>query len=1675
MSRPRTDSPSPWLGGRPFRIAVVLAVLMLTAGVLIKRASIRSMQDTVVPAVTLLGAERFEVGRPELYRVLVFNAVDGAPLPNADVRLLCVRETLDEATDEWQSVVRRVAGGQTDLAGQSTFEVVLPAACGPLASGQSGEVTIFAEVDVLGTKHGASVPLTSQSGGAATALLVTDKPIYQPGQVVRVRALLFGQDRRPLSNGKVTLEISDPKNNKVFKRELTTSPFGNVHADFPLADQVNLGAYSISVGTGRVGARQTIEVKRYSLPRFEVQLEPAAKVVEPGKPLRVTVRATWMFGEPVVGAALHVWTAPRGDTGYPAKLEAKTDASGEFTTEVPAPAEVGDFEVRAKVAAEGGEAITATVPIVVSKHPFSVELVPDGGPLVAGIPNGAFLLASSPDGAPARVRVSVEPGGPTVDTTAFGIARISFVPSDGQQLHARRLDGSGGAEVFSLPDLASSAGVLVRTERARYASNEVIRVVVKTALQDSGTVYLDATKGPRVLAVGTCGLEGGACATSLKLPSDVSGLVRIRALRMNGQDKALASRFVLVGARENLSIGVRTDKPSYAPAETATLDFDVTRRDGQPVSAALSLAGVDEAVFALAESRPDLQVFFLGIGKDLYAEGSVGRSGGRYGRYRSKGLLAPKSALLRDRSEELLSLDRAAADESQEAMLAALAAAAPVPAALDFDLPKKVRLGKLIWLDAEEPLWAMVVFAPGPLFLAVAGVLIAYGLRRLRRGKIDKVLTDEDVAAWRKASRGLLTAWLLAFTVPFLSVIAVILVSSGIFRIHGEALETMIMGDLGVVVLGFAALQIRALMRVRQTKVGLALPGLFQVGWLMPAAGILFYAAVFVPSFVDRVYFRYYLENDAKVAAALVVVILAAQLVFGLLSVIRNTAAQDTTMRRRVWLLLSRATFVGLPVSLVVLGGALYQFEDRGYEQYGRSSFEFESDFAASREGGTGTRAKGEEGSMGMLSPSAQDAQVGPPMARVRTQFPETLLWVPEVVTDARGHARVPVPLADSITTWRLSASAISAEGGMGTTTTAIRVKQDFFGEFTLPAVLTQKDEIAVPVTVFNYLEESQKVRVTLEHDVGLSVIGGAERQATLGPNEVQTVAFRVRADQPGTHRVRVRLAGSALSDALEREVRVEPDGYRVEQILNGILPATPSRTVQLPKGAVKGGSEFYVKVYGGMISQLVESLDGSFRRPYGCFEQTSSATYPNVLLLDFLRRVKRSSPAAETKANDYIGTGYQRLLSYEVDGGGFSLYGGSPANPILSAYGLMEFHDMARVYGVDPEVMKRTRDWLYGQQRPNGSWAAPISAIKLRTREPEWIRTTSYIAWAIAMTGDHDPRLQRALDLVGSGDAPEADEPYTVALRANALAEGGRSERAKTLLQSLVDKGVRDASGLHWSTKEEGITFSRGSSMAVELTALIVQAMARIDGWPVERAAASAWIANQRGPYGMWYSTRSTVAAMRALLAGVKPPQPGDQRVDVLVNGKPAGRVEIPEKERDVFRQLNLGAYLEEGDNVVELRSEGEDLTYQVVAVHYLPWAKAPGVMEDAPIALEVRYGTRTVKVGQTVSCEAQLRWSRDTPVQLPMLELGVPPGFAAESDDFEKLVREGMISRYSLSAGKVLVYLDRLTREKELKLAYRLRAVIPVRAATPVSVAYPYYEPEVRATVQPVVLTSR
>jgi uncharacterized repeat protein (TIGR01451 family) len=699
--------------------------------------------------------------------------------------------------------------------------------------------------------------------------------------------------------------------------------------------------------------------------------------------------------------------------------------------------------------------------------------------------------------------------------------------------------------------------------------------------------------------------------------------------------------------------------------------------------------------------------------------------------------------------------------------------------------------------------------------------------------------------------------------------------------------------------------------------------------------------------------------------------------------------------------------------------------------------------------------------------------KLGADSARVRQDFPETLLWRPEVITDNDGRATLEIPLADSITTWRLSASAVAADGRLGAAEAGIKVFQPFFVELNLPVSLTRGDEVAVPVVVYNYLDRPQTVELTLAAGDWFEPLGDAGKKIELAPHAVRSASYQMRVKKVGKHALQVTAKGGDLADAVRREIEVVPDGRRVEEVVNGSLAQPAEMTLTVPDNAIKGSARALVKIYPSGFSQLVEGLDGIFQMPYGCFEQTSSTTYPNVMALEYLRQTGRAAPDVEQKAKRYIHLGYQRLLGFEVAGGGFDWYGRGPANLRLTAYGLMQFQDMARVYAVDPQLIERTRTWLLSKRGTDGSWA-PAG----RVRDDEQLGTTAYVAWAIFAEPGATSQAELTRGYLLAHKAESLSDPYLIALVANALnaidPQGGDAQPYLDRLEAL--KSATDAGRLcFWEQPAGGRTafYGAGRGGSVETTALATLAMLRHNQYPETTRRALAWLVKQKDAAGTWHSTQATVLALKALVAGTgKAAGDGERRVELVWNGEKQ-EVIIPKAQAEVMKQIDLSAGLRPGTHRLALtETSGTAAAFQVAFRYHVPRAAGP----EKPEALGVRlaYDRTEVSVDETVRATATVSNPGKAAAPMVVVELPVPAGFAFEADGLALLLRDQKIDRYERTGRGVVVYLRELAAGQSLELKYGLRATLPAKVSVPPARAYEYYDPDKQGTSAAAQLTA-
>ena len=322
----------------------------------------------------------------------------------------------------------------------------------------------------------------------------------------------------------------------------------------------------------------------------------------------------------------------------PDHLSGRTDDKGvvSFDYVVPKavngqPGEAAHVHFQATVADAAGQKQTASAEAPVSASPARIEVIPEAGELVQGVPNTVYVLVTRIDGTPAAHahvaltnRNTNQNNGQVADEN--GAASFSIIPGwqggpwGGQtSLEVVAVDDKG-AEIarrdVRIP-CGQSGDFLVRTDKAVYRGGDTLTL---TAVGGAGAVYVDFIKDGQTMLTDTLETANGQGQASVDLPPELAGTVQVVAYRLDAKGQPVRkTRVVYVRPADEVHVACTLDKPEYKPGDRATLHLQLTDKAGQPCPGAVSLDGVDEAVFSVLSRRPGLERDFYTLEENLMA------------------------------------------------------------------------------------------------------------------------------------------------------------------------------------------------------------------------------------------------------------------------------------------------------------------------------------------------------------------------------------------------------------------------------------------------------------------------------------------------------------------------------------------------------------------------------------------------------------------------------------------------------------------------------------------------------------------------------------------------------------------------------------------------------------------------------------------------------------------------------------------------------------------------------------------------------------------------------------------------------------------------------------------------------------------------------------------------
>ncbi|MBA2541633.1 MAG: hypothetical protein H0V17_18460 [Deltaproteobacteria bacterium] len=431
--------------------------------------------------------------------------------------------------------------------------------------------------------------------------IMTDKPLYQPGETIWYRAdlratgtLVGGQ---PVG---LTMMLTSPRGAIVSQKRVLAQN-GFARNDFKLPAEIEGGEYKLSmVADDGTQDFKSIVINTYQTPRLQKTLELLRKAYGEGDQVSAAIEIKRATGEPFADKAL-TGIITIDDVELP-RLKITTDKDGKATARFQLPAKLVRGDGLLTIMADDGgvtESVQKRIPIVMKT--ISLSMFPEGGDLIDSIPGRVYFMAKTTLGKPADIegRVLDDTGKTVAEFSSVhdGMGRFELTPGTDRKYQVAITKPAGITQKFDVPH-GKAGGCVIRSVDQKSPTTLRVGAICNTARK----LQVEAVMREHRLASGS--FEVGAnVPTLVELPvaANTQGVVRVTLF--SARYEPLSERLLYHGLGSGIQISMTADKKTYSPRDPVKLRIKTTDATGKAVKANIGVAVVDETVLAYADDK----------------------------------------------------------------------------------------------------------------------------------------------------------------------------------------------------------------------------------------------------------------------------------------------------------------------------------------------------------------------------------------------------------------------------------------------------------------------------------------------------------------------------------------------------------------------------------------------------------------------------------------------------------------------------------------------------------------------------------------------------------------------------------------------------------------------------------------------------------------------------------------------------------------------------------------------------------------------------------------------------------------------------------------------------------------------------------------------------------------
>ncbi|BBA33559.1 uncharacterized protein sS8_1601 [Methylocaldum marinum] len=278
-------------------------------------------------------------------------------------------------------------------------------------------------------------------------------------------------------------------------------------------------------------------------------------------------------------------------------------------------------------------------------------------------------------------------------------------------------------------------------------------------------------------------------------------------------------------------------------------------------------------------------------------------------------------------------------------------------------------------------------------------------------------------------------------------------------------------------------------------------------------------------------------------------------------------------------------------------------------------------------------------------------------LERPRRENIDTALWLPNLETGPDGKAHFSFVMPQSLSRWRITGRAMSADGRVGQGGAYVLSGKDYYLKWSGPTRFRQGDQPVVTLLGFNQGTETRTGKVSA---TGPGLV--LEREIDLHPG-ANYLELPLKTAQDGVVVTKLEVDGNSV-DHLETVLSVEPQGWLTAESmpLKLMQAETP---VSLPADA----KNIRLSLSGRAADSFLSIADSLIEYPYGCVEQTASRLLPLTLIYRHLKPLDTSGKVLD-RLHNRIAHHRLRLARMAGPEAAFGWWGDlTRADPFLTAY----------------------------------------------------------------------------------------------------------------------------------------------------------------------------------------------------------------------------------------------------------------------------------------------------------------------------------------------------------------------------------------------------------------------